>query len=298
MNKIKRNIGDRIFQVCNVLFLTLLILIGIVPFIHLLAVSLSSNAAASSGSVGLLPVNFTLESYLYLFSKSEFIRSFFISVERVILGTIVNMTLIILTAYPLSKEKEVFRARKFYVWFFVITMFFSGGMIPVYLIVKYTGLLNTIWALILPGALNVWNMILLLNFFRNVPKELEEAAIIDGANHRQILWHTYLPVSLPALATILLFVIIGHWNAWFDGILYLSFTDQYPLQSYLSTIVMTSNSKAAQVVSPEQLERMKNISDKSLKSAEIFMGALPIMLVYPFMQKYFIKGIVIGSVKG
>ncbi|GBG10528.1 putative ABC transporter permease, partial [Paenibacillus agaridevorans] len=181
-----------------------------------------------------------------------------------------------------------------YVWYFVITMFFGGGVIPTYIIVKETMLLNTIWALIIPGALNVWSAVLMLNFFRGIPKEMEEAALIDGAGHWSILWKIYLPVSLPSIATIGLFTIVGHWNSWFDGIIYMNSPEKYPLQSYLYTLVKSINFK---MITAQDISTLQNLSEKTLRTAQIFLGALPIMLVYPFLQKYFVKGITIGSVK-
>lgn len=289
------SMGRKLFIVVNVLLLTLITFLCIVPFIHLLAVSLSSNIAAQAGEVKLLPVGFTLEAYKFLAKRSAFVIALTVSLKRVLLGTAISMFLIIITAYPLSKDKKQLMWRISYVWFFVFTMFFSGGLIPSFIIVKNTGLIDSIWALVLPGALNVWNMVMLLNFFRGVPKEMEEAAIIDGANHWTILWRLYIPVSKPAIATILLFTIVNHWNAWFDGILYMNTPTKYPLQTYLSTLIMQIN---RQVFSIEDLNRLKDVSDKTLRTAQIFLAAIPIMLVYPFLQKFFIKGIVIGSVKG
>lgn len=292
----KPSLSRKLFVVMNALVLTFITVIGIVPFIHLLAVSLSSNTAAMAGEVKLLPIGFTLDAYVYLGHKVEFIRSLRVSVERVVLGTVINMFLVFITAYPLAKETEKFRSRTVYVWFFAVTIFLGGGLIPTYMIVKSTGLINTIWALILPGALNVWNMIMMLNFFRGIPKEMEEAATIDGANHWTLLWKIYLPVSLPAIATIGLFTIIGHWNSWFDGILYMNSPDKYPLQTYLSTLITAMNAQM-QSVNVEQLKQLENLSEKTLRTAQIFMGALPILMVYPFVQRYFIKGMTVGSVK-
>ncbi|KIL40717.1 ABC transporter permease [Gordoniibacillus kamchatkensis] len=290
----KQSIGRKLFVVVNGFVLTAVMLLGVLPFVHLLAISLSSNSAAMAAEVKLWPVGFTLEAYNYLAQKSEFLRSLGISAERVALGTAVNMLLVVITAYPLSKSNAQFKYRTAYVWFFAVTMFFGGGLIPTYIVVKETGLLNTIWALILPGALSVWNMVMLLNFFRNVPKDMEEAAVIDGASHWALLWKVYLPVSLPAIATIVLFTVVGHWNSWFDGILYMNSPEKYPLQSYLSTLVTSINKQA---ISVEDLKRLENVSEKTLRTAQIFLGALPIMLVYPFLQRYFIKGITVGSVK-
>lgn len=292
----KPTISRRLFVIMNTLVLSAITLLGIIPFIHLLSISLSSNTAAMAGEVRLWPVGFNLDAYRYLGEKVEFFRSFQVSLTRVVLGTVVNMFLVFITAYPLSKSNHQFKFRTPYVWFFAITMFFGGGLIPTYMIVKNTGLIDSVWALILPGALNVWNMVLMLNFFRTIPKELEEAATIDGAGHWRILWRIYLPVSLPSIATIGLFTIVGHWNAWFDGILYLNSPDKYPLQTYLSTLIMSINSQMTSI-SIEQIKAMENLSEKTLRTAQIFMGALPIMVVYPFLQKYFVKGMTVGSVK-
>lgn len=292
----KQSLSRKLFIVFNVLFLTSITLLGIIPFVHLLSISLSSNTAAMAGEVKLWPVDFTWDAYVYLGEKVEFFRSLIVSVERVVLGSAVNMLLIFITAFPLSKSNDQFRFRTVYVWIFAVTMFFGGGLIPTYIIVKDTGLLDSIWALILPGALNVWNMVLMLNFFRSIPKELDEAATIDGAGHWRVLWQIYLPISLPSIATIGLFTIVGHWNAWFDGILYLNSPDKYPLQTYLSTLIMSLNAQMSSM-SVEQLKVMENLSEKTIRMAQIFMGALPIMVVYPFLQKYFVKGMTVGSVK-
>jgi putative aldouronate transport system permease protein len=292
----KQTISRKLFVVFNASLLTVITLLGIIPFVHLLAISLSSNTAAMAGEVKLWPVGFTWDSYVYLGDKVEFFRSLWVSIERVALGTIVNMLLVFITAYPLSKSNDQFKFRTIYVWFFAITMLFSGGLIPTYIVVKETGLINSIWALILPGALNVWNLVLVLNFFRAIPRELDEAAKMDGAGHLRVLLQIYLPVSLPSIATIGLFTIVGHWNSWFDGILYLNSPEEYPLQTYLSTLIMSINDQMSSMTL-EQLEAMENLSEKSLKTAQIFMGALPIMLVYPFLQKYFVKGMTMGSVK-
>nr|WP_191296781.1 carbohydrate ABC transporter permease [Paenibacillus sp. PL91] len=278
------------------MLLTSITLLGIIPFIHLLSISLSSNTAAMAGEVKLWPVGFSLDAYQYLGEKVEFFRSLWISVQRVVLGTAVNMLLVFITAFPLAKSNNQFKFRTPYVWFFAITMFFGGGLIPTYIIVKNTGIIDSIWALVLPGALNVWNMVLMLNFFRSIPRELDEAATIDGAGHLRVLWQIYLPVSLPSIATIGLFTIVGHWNSWFDGILYLNSPEKYPLQTYLSTLIMSINAQMSSM-SIEQLKVMDNLSEKTLRNAQIFMGALPIMLVYPFLQKYFVKGMTVGSVK-
>lgn len=295
---IKESKSRKIFNVSNIIFLTLVTVICVLPFVHLLALSLSSETATAAGEVNLLPKDFSVEAYRYLLQKKDFFRSMGVSVWRVVLGTTISMLLIIITAYPLSKESLKFKARTRYVWFFAITMFFGGGLIPTYMIIKELNLIDTIWALVLPGALSVWNIVLLLNFFRQIPKELEEAAVMDGAGQMTILFKIFVPIALPAIATLVLFTMVGHWNAWFDGVMYLNTPSKYPLQTYLSTIVLDQNLSNLNSMSPEQLKRMQEIGNLNLKSAQIFMGALPILCVYPFLQRFFVKGIVVGSVKG
>ncbi|MDD6873275.1 MAG: carbohydrate ABC transporter permease [Clostridiales bacterium] len=285
------------FRTVNALLLAFITVLCVTPLLHLLAVSLSHNKYASAGVIGLWPKGFTLEAYNFLSKKSEFLRSLSISVERVVLGTIINMTLCVITAYPLSRDNTQFRARTFYVWYFAITMFFGGGLIPTYFVIKTMGLVDSIWALILPGGLSVWNMVMMLNFFRGIPKSLEEAARLDGATHPQILFRIFLPLSLPSLATILLFTTVGHWNSWFDGFIYMNSPTRYPLQTYLSTLITNNAAQSKEFISQEELERLQAVSNKTLRTAQIFLGALPIMCVYPFVQRYFIKGIVLGSVK-
>ncbi|MGL6174691.1 MAG: carbohydrate ABC transporter permease [Cellulosilyticaceae bacterium] len=295
---IRESKSRKVFNIINMLFLLAVTVVCVLPFIHLLALSLSSDLATAAGEVGLLPKDFSLEAYKFLLQKKDFFRSMGVSVIRVIVGTSISLGLVILTAYPLSKENERFKSRTLYVWFFAVTMFFGGGLIPTYMVIKELHLIDTIWALVLPGALSVWNVVLLLNFFRQIPKELEEAALIDGAGQLTILFKLFVPIALPAIATLLLFTMVGHWNSWFDGVMYLNSPKKYPLQTYLSTIVLDQNLSNLDSMSPEQLKRMEDIGSLNLKSAQIFMGALPILCVYPFLQRFFVKGIVVGSVKG
>jgi len=208
------------------------------------------------------------------------------------------MLLVILVAYPLSKETKVFRARTAYAWVFAFTMFFGGGLVPTFMVVSRTGIIDSIWALVLPGAINVWHAVMLLNFFRGVPKELEEAAHIDGAGHITTMIKIFLPLSKPALATILLFTVVGHWNAWFDGLIYMNSPIRYPLSTYLAMLVMQADPSTRAMMTPEDILRLADVADRTVRVAQIFLGALPIMLVYPFLQRFFVKGIVVGSVKG
>jgi putative aldouronate transport system permease protein len=185
--------------------------------------------------------------------------------------------------------------RDFFVWFFLITVLFSGGMIPYYMVIRQTGLIDSFWALIIPGALSVFNVILLVNFFRNIPKELEEAAEMDGASHWDILFRILLPLSLPILATLTLFVAVGHWNSWFDGLLLMNSPDKYPLQSYLQTVIINPDPR---MLSERDLALLQIISNRTTRAAQIFIAMIPILLVYPFLQRYFITGLKVGSIKG
>jgi putative aldouronate transport system permease protein len=283
------------FTVINGIFLTLTVLLCVLPFVHILAVSRSSSRAATSGIVTFWPVDVNLYAYEFVLKRIDFWKSMLVTIERIALGVPVNMLLTILVAYPLSKEQSVMRSRTFYVWFFFFTTLFSGGLIPSYFIVKQTGIMNTLFALVLPGAVPVFNVIVLLNFFRQLPKEMEEAAIMDGAGHWTRLWKIYVPTSLPSLATLLLFVIVGHWNSWFDGIIFMNDPGNYPLQSFLRTVVTMPDLKN---ITLEDLDNLKNLSERTVRAAQILVGALPVLIAYPFLQKYFVKGMVIGSVKG
>jgi putative aldouronate transport system permease protein len=284
----------KVFLLVNYIGLGLIAFLCLLPLINVLAVSFSSSSAAAGGFVKLWPVDFTIASYKHALTKKEFLEALLVSIQRVVLGYGINMVITILIAYPLSKETTTLRARNVYAWFFIITMLFHGGLIPSYMTMKALGLLDTIWALVLPGAVHVFNMILLLNFFRNLPKEIEEAAYIDGAGHWKVLWSMYLPLSKPALATITLFTVVMHWNSWFDGLIYMNSPSNYPLQSYLQTIIVNPDSST---LSSTELY-MSEVSDRTFKAAQVFLAALPILVFYPFLQKYFMKGLVMGSVKG
>lgn len=287
-----RTIAYRLFLIGNNVFLSLLALLCIFPLVHIFAISLSDAAAVSAGMVKLWPVHFTMDSFNYVISNKAFITSFMVSLERIAIGVTIAMIINILCAYPLSKGNADFLGRTVYVWIFVFSMLFSGGLVPTFLVVKEMGLLDTIWALTLPNAVMVFNIVLMLNFFRNLPKELEEAAFMDGASHWQILARVYIPLSMPSIATILLFTIVGHWNEWFAGIIYMNRIENYPLASYLQTIIIRDAA-----IESASLNELTAINDRTTKAAQIFVGSLPVLIVYPFLQKHFAKGITLGSVK-
>jgi putative aldouronate transport system permease protein len=295
--KYKSSLSRKIFLVFNYTFITLLTFLCVFPLIHVFSISLSSSIAASSGVVKLLPVDFTLQSYEYVFNKVEFWRAFFISVQRVAIGVPIQMLIICLVAYPLSRKDNAFRGRKIFSWFFLISILFSGGLIPTYLIVYKTGLINTIWSLVIPSAVPVFSIIVLLNFFKQLPQEIEESAFIDGAGHYLILFKIYIPLSTPSLVTLLLFSFVGHWNSWFDGIIFMNNPKNYPLQSYLN-LVVTQIQSSVFSNNIDSIKEFSQVSDRTFRAAQIFLGAIPILVIYPLLQRHFMSGIVLGSVKG
>ena len=293
--KVKESVGSRIFTIINTLILAFLALICILPLINILAISLSSNAAATAGLVKLLPVDFTLKSYEYVAKRAAFWKSLGVTVIRCLLGVSLNVIMCVLVAYPLSKDNRKLKLRTVYTWFFFITMLINAGLISWYMTIKSVHLLGTIWALVLPGAVPVFSVVLMLNFFRAIPEELEEAAFMDGAGHWNIMARIYVPLSKASIATICLFALVYHWNSWFDGIILMNKPTQYPLQSYLQTIIIQGDTS---VNSTTDWQTMALISDRTVKCAQIFLSTLPIVAAYPFLQRYFVKGMVMGSVKG
>ncbi|AIQ56271.1 ABC transporter permease subunit [Paenibacillus sp. LMG 31459] len=285
--------GYRLFTVLNYCILLLAGILCILPIIHILAISFSASAPANSHLVGLWPVDFNIESYTKTLNNPNFSRAFVISLGRTVLGTFMTMSVIILAGYALSKDASVFKSRNIYAWYFVFTMLFTGGMIPSYIVVRNLHLMDTIWALVLPGAVQVFNMILLMNFFKATPKEMEEAALIDGAGHFTVLFRVYLPLAMPSIATLSLFSIVGNWNAWFDGLLYINNYRNYPLATFLQTIIVQQDFSK---LNPD-VNELKNISQRTVKAAQIFIGILPVLIVYPFLQRFFVKGIVLGAIK-
>ena len=294
-NRIKESPSRKAFRVVNGLVLILLALICLLPFINVIAISFSERFYVEANQVSLWPVGFNTSAYTYILNRPTFWTSFRTSLIRMVLGGGINLSLIILTAYPLSKDNEKLHFRSVYTWYFFITMLVSGGMIPSYLLISKLGLRDSIWALVLPGALPIFNLVLMLNFFRQVPRELEEAALIDGAGHLRTLVQIYLPVSMPAIATITLFCLVSHWNAWFDGMLYITTVSKIPMQTYLRSIIIDMN---VADMTADDYELYALLSNRTVKCSQIIVATIPILCVYPFLQRYFVSGIVLGSVKG
>lgn len=294
-NRIQESTGRKVFRVVNVIVLILLALICLLPFVNVIAISFSDSFYVDSNQVYFWPKGWTTSAYTYILTRASFWSSFRTSILRVLLGGSLNLFFIILTAYPLSKNNEKLHFRNVYTWYFFITMLVSGGMIPNYLLIAKLGLRDSIWSLVLPGALPVFNLVLMLNFFRQVPTALEEAALIDGAGHLRTLVQIYLPVSLPAIATITLFCIVSHWNAWFDGMIYITSPSKVPMQTYLRSVLIDMNMAD---MSADDYELYATLANRTVKCSQIIVATIPILCVYPFLQRYFVSGIVLGSVKG
>lgn len=275
--------------------LSLMAILSFLPIWHVISLSVSRPGAGAAGLVKLWPVGFDLNAYATILKDPAFLNSFGISVKRVVLGVSVNLLLTILMAFPLSRETRHFSARNIYMWLMVFFMVFAAGLIPLFMLLRQLNLLDNIWSLILPGAVPVYNVILLMNFFRALPKEIDEAAYVDGATPWQLLWRIYLPLSLPALATVTLFSLVSHWNAFFDALVYMSSKDHYPLQTYIQQLVVNPDPSSNPNFQDEL--RSRSLDQGTLNAAKLVVTMIPILIIYPFVQRYFIKGIVAGSVK-
>lgn len=293
----KEKFGIRQFIIYLVVIL--LTLSCLIPLMNVISLSFSSSQAVASNKVGLWPEEFTFAAYEKIINDSQFWRSFGISVFRVAMALIINLFMIVTLAYPLSKSVKVFRSRKFFMNIMVFAMLFSGGMIPSYLVVRYLGLINSVWSLILPGAVPIGSVILVMNFFRSVPKSLEESALLDGANPWQILTRIYIPISLPSLATVSLFSIVGSWNDFFGGLIYITKVENYPLMTYIQSLSVNiaETLQKAGGMSTQQLQALLSVSNRNLNAAKIVVAIVPLLVIYPFLQKYFVQGIVVGAVK-
>ena len=289
-----KSLGSRLFDIVNILVLSILGLSCSLPFVNLLAMSLSSSAAATANIVTFWPVGFQLECYALVFKSGAFINAFGVSVLRVLAGTTLNLLFITLTAYPLSKEATELKGRNVIMWFYVVPMMFSGGLIPFFLVVQQLKLVDSFWVLVIPGAVPLFSVIMMMNYFRGINKNIYESAMIDGAGQLRILAQIYLPLSLPSLATLALFAMVGHWNEWFSGLIFLNDMNKWPLQTYLRQQLVSIDTKNLRA---DDIDLLLKLSNRSLKAAQLFVATVPILCVYPFLQKYFVTGITLGSVK-
>ena len=293
--KVKESIGERIYTIVAYLLLILISATIILPLLHIISGSFSAPMQLLTGYVTFWPKGFTTSMYEMVLKDASIWTGYLNTILYTVLGTLISVTLTACAAYPLSR-KDLF-GRNIFISLFIFTMFFNGGMIPTFLLVKSYGLLNTVWALVLPGAVPIINVFLVMNFFAAVPKELEEAAFIDGANPLQVLTKIFIPISKPVLATVSLFSIVGSWNDFYSGLIYMSKAAYYPLMTYIQSLQ----------INVEDLIKQGNLSavvdsaslgNTNLNAAKIVVAVIPLLLIYPLLQRYFVSGIVVGSVKG
>lgn len=293
MKKKKLSLSDVLIYV----FLLFCGLICLIPILNTVAISLSDRTSAAMGAVKLWPVNFTLMSYKNMMEETQFWTSFLVSFKRVVIGVSLNMVLSVLMAYPLSKSTAKFRSKKVYMWIVVFTMMFNGGLVPTFMVINHLNLMDTFWALVLPGAVPVFNIIILMNFFKAIPESLEESAYVDGAGPWTVLGKIYLPLSKPSLATISLFAIVTHWNSYFDGKIYINSLNKLPLQTYIQSLATSLNTDMMASMTAEEIQEQLAVSSLTFNSAKVIVSMIPILLIYPFLQRYFVSGMVVGAVK-
>lgn len=292
---IRESLNDRIFLTCVYLFLTFVLLIVLYPLIFVVSSSLSSPLAVSSGKVWLWPVDFSLRGYEVALSNPQIVTGYANSLYYTFFGTLISVALTVMVAYPLSRRTLV--GRNVIMIFITFTMIFYGGLIPTYLVVKNLGMLNTRWALLIPQAIAAWQVIIARTFFQvNIPEELAEAAELDGCSDLRFLWSIVLPLSKPILAVLVLMYAVGTWNAYFDALIYLKSADLYPLQLVLRSILILNTFVSGTMEASVMIERQQ-LADL-LKYSLIVVGSLPVLLIYPFAQRYFVSGMLIGSIKG
>ena len=291
------NKGIKIFYLFNYMFISLVVLICVLPFINIIALSFSSEHAVASGWVGLWPVEATAFTYKTVFTASQVIPAMRNTVWVTLVGTAINILLTTLAAYSLSKPR--LRGRNFFLLTITITMLINAGTIPNFILIRQLGLFNTYYSLWLPGAISTYNMIVLKTFFQAIPDSLAESASIDGASELRILTQIIVPLSLPSLATITLFYAVGHWNAYYNVMLYINKSSMYTLQRVLRDLInMQSLDAIRTAANIDSTDMQQPIAAESIKSAAIVIATVPILAVYPFLQKYFVKGVMVGSIKG
>ena len=289
-------VGSRVFDALNYLIVTLIALTTIFPFVYIIGASFATEYEIATRPMFIIPENVSTAAYEFIFSSNKILRGFGNSVFITVCGTAINLFFTVTMAYALSKTR--LRGRNFFLNMVIISMFFSGGMIPGYIVVaNILNLKNTYWSVLLPGAISAYNMMIVKNFFQGIPQELEESASMDGCTDMGVLWKIVLPLSLPVLATFGLFYAVGHWNAYFGAMIYMKTAkEKWPLQVLLRELIILSSGTAGDMnnLDPEFVQP----PEQSVKMAVIVVSTVPIMLVYPFLQKYFVKGVMVGALKG
>ncbi|MDR6555248.1 carbohydrate ABC transporter permease [Paenibacillus qinlingensis] len=289
----KKTLGDWIFDCCIYLVLLLCGLATLLPLANILSKAISDESAVVSGKVGIFPVGFQLDTMKYVVSSSQFLSSIWISLLITVVGTVLAIVVTALTAYPLSKRH--LPGISIIMVLFIFTMMFNGGIIPNYLLMKQLHLIDSLWSLMLPALISVFNMLVIKSYYESLPEALEESAKMDGARNFTILWRIIIPLSVPVIATIALFYAVYFWNDYFHPMLYINDSSIKPLQLYLRDIVMDADSSSAALKS---VDDMMNVSPEGIRAATVIASIIPMLLVYPYLQKHFVKGVLIGSVKG
>ena len=290
----KKTIGHRIIHLLLAVILIIMALSCLLPLLYNLSVSLSSKAAAEAGLVSFWPVDFTLTAYREIMGEKSFFVSFWVSIKRVFFSLITTLPILTMAAYPLAKSANEFRPRNAILWIFVFCMLFSGGTIPWYMVMRSYRLMNSAFGLAICGGVPIFNLILMVNFFQDIPKELEEAAMVDGAGPWHILLRIVVPLSRPVLATVALFTIVGQWNEFFQGLVLSTGEQYYPLQTYIKQLIFQLDTSQ---MTAEQIKQATMMSNTTLNAAKIFISMVPVLCIYPFLQKYFVTGITLGGVK-
>lgn len=293
----KESMASRLFDIINYLFILVLMVVMIYPLINVLAISLSTPSAIMAGKVSWIPRGFNVEGYKYIFQDGGLFKGYRNTILYAGTGTILTLVLTSLAAYVLSIREFVFR--KFATFYWAVTMFFGGGLIPTFLVIKSLGMLNTFWVMVIPGAVSAFTVFVFRSFFQELPKELRESAYMDGANDFIIWFKITLPLSKALLATFALFTIVGHWNSWFNALLYLKDADKFPLQMFLRRLVIQEDLGSMYKDGAMQaLIASGKMNPRNMQMAAIIVAMAPILFIYPFIQRYFVKGVMIGSVKG
>ncbi|TDF97209.1 carbohydrate ABC transporter permease [Paenibacillus piri] len=292
----KQSAGDRWFDAINLCLLSLVLIIVLYPLVYVISASLSNPLLVLQGEVWLWPKELSLEAYKRVFQNADIMVGYKNTILYTAVGTCVNIVMTVAGAYPLSRRD--FFGRNAIMAFFVFTMFFSGGIIPTYLVIKSLGMINTFWVMILPGAVSVFNLIIMRTFFQNtIPIELQESAFMDGCSNIRILASIVLPLSMPIIAVLILYYAVSHWNAFFNALIYLSNRQQYPLQLFLRELLIQNQMEQMMSGESESMLEQQNLAE-GLKYAIIVVSSLPVLILYPFLQKYFEKGMMIGAIKG
>ncbi|WP_211746640.1 carbohydrate ABC transporter permease [Paenibacillus sp. Marseille-Q4541] len=300
LSGVKETKRDKIFMFCNYLYLTIAFVLVAYPLVYILSASISDPRVVSSGEMWLFPKEITFEGYIKVFENSKIWNGYLNTIIYTVVGTLINLAVTIPAAYAMSRKDMV--GRNFFMAMFMFTMFFSGGLIPTYLLIRDLGMIDSMWALILPSAASIWNIIVSRTFFlSNIPRELQEAAQIDGCTNLRLFFKIVIPLSMPIIAVMALFYGVGHWNSYFSALIYLNTEDKYPLQMVLRQILvlqeMTAETGGANATVASALNSKAEIA-ALVKYAVIIVSTLPIIIVYPFLQRFFVQGVMIGSVKG